>query len=172
MQPKARVSLSTGAFKVYGDELRSTIIGYIYPNECFTMAGFSESHGTYTIYFRNSSGAVQLGYVDHTINSMPYNLYKVSNGVLVSNPYTNGYYIHTIKSGYNMNWYIGTTRQSTPLPGGTELYCSDDAIYAGETHPYRILFHGYKVPGGEFVRQTFWIDYLTLGSLVSNRVIL
>ena len=171
MQNYAWVSLSTGAFKVYGNQERTTIIGYIYPNECFTYAGFSESFRTYTIYFRNAAGVVQLGYVDDSIRYAPYNHYKVSNGVLVPNPYTNGYYIHTIKPGYNMNWYIGTTRQNTPLPGGTELY-SDDCAYAGEEHPYRILFQGYKIPGGEFVRQSFWIDYLTLGSLVSNRVIL
>lgn len=174
--PHAVVSRSTGAYNVYSEPERINKIGLIYPGECFTIDGFDETRPVHAIYFRDSSGTPRRGYVHTDIRVANYQLWKVSNGSLVENPRTSdGYYIHTIRSGYDMNWYIGSTKQASPLPAGTLLYFSgwsDSYLVAGERYPYRICFNGYKKPGGSFVKKDFFIDYLTLGSLVSNRVIL
>lgn len=169
----ARVSLSTGAFKVYSEPERINQIGLMYPGECFTENGFSETDPVHVVLFRTASGTLRQGYIHNSMKLDYFNKWTVSNGKLVANNPVNGYYVHTIKSGYNMNWYIGEAKQTSPLPGGTKLYFSGTAIGASANHPYRIMFNGFKRPTDSAMKKIdFWIDFLTLGSLISNRVIL
>lgn len=148
-------------------------IGTIYPNECF---GFHGGEGSASlIAFRNSSGTPQIGGI--VDNHPEYTLYgtKKSNGsTLINNPLDNeGYYVHTLSK--TMNWYIGTQKQSTTLKAGTQLKIKD--CTTGSDHYYRIACKKAKRPtDSEFVELNpggvFWVDFLTICSMPSNRAIL
>ena len=147
-------------------DITNTQIGLIYPNECF---GMHRSEGNVDfIVFRNSSGGISRGGFGSV--EPDYTLYgtRKSNGssLVVNNP-VGGYYIHQLSK--NMNWYIGTTKQASPLPAGTQVRIKD--CTTGADNPSRIACKGYKKPNQNWVTQDFWVDFLQVGSMPSNRAV-
>lgn len=154
-------------------EITNEQIGTIYPNECF---GLHSGEGSATqITFRNSSGVPTIGgIVDVFPDCTLYGKKKSNGSTLVDNPLDKeGYYVHTLAK--SMNWYIGTQKQSTTLKAGTQLKIKD--CTTGADHFYRIACEKAKKPGEtEFSKLNpngvFWVDFLTIGSMPSNRAIL
>lgn len=84
-------------------------------------------------------------------------------------PDKNGYYRNTLAK--NMNWYVGTHKQSTPLPNGTVVLLK--SCTTGADYPSRFFCSGYRKPGEtKDTIKEFCIDFLTVGSMPSNRAIL
>ena len=144
-------------------------IGTIYPNECFGMHN-SEGNVSF-IVFRNSSGGISRGGFGSVEPEYTYYCERKSNGKTLSSntPDKNGYYRHSLAK--NMNWYIGTHKQSTPLPKGTVVLLK--SCTTGADYPSRIFCSGYRKPGEtKDTIKEFCIDFLTVGSMPSNRAIL
>lgn len=154
-------------------DITSTQIGVIYPNECFGMHG---SEGNVSlIAFRNSSGVPTIGGFGSVKPTFTLYGKRKSNGsTLVSNTAdSSGYYTHTLAK--DMNWYIGTAKQSVALPKGTQVKIKD--CTTGSSNFYRIACKKAKKPGESTFKElnpggTFWVDFLTIGSMPSNRAIL
>ncbi|MGN0307599.1 MAG: hypothetical protein ACI4DN_05225 [Lachnospiraceae bacterium] len=112
--------------------------------------------------------------MDNFPKRVPYGEKKSNGSTLVDNPMdSQGYYTHTLAK--TMNWYIGTAKQSTTLPAGTQIKIKDSTT--GSEHYYRIACKKAKRPtDSDFVELNpggiFWVDFLTLGSMPSNRAIL
>lgn len=152
----------------YNTYFFSKQIGTIYPNECFGKTPSQVNVDFIT--FRNSSGGISRGGFGKV--EPDYTLYclRKSNGksLEINNP-DNGLYIHTLSK--NMNWYIGSQKQAKPLPKGT-LVKINSKCTIGADYPSRIFCQGYKKPGEKDETCEFCIDYLTVGSMPSNRAIL
>ncbi|SHN61996.1 hypothetical protein SAMN02745247_02445 [Butyrivibrio hungatei DSM 14810] len=144
-------------------------IGTIYPNECFGMHA-SEGNVSF-IVFRNSSGGISRGgFGSVNPDYTPYCERKSNGKTLEKNlPDGAGLYSHTLSK--NMNWYVGTHKQSTPLPKGTIIKIKSSCT-TGADYPSRIFCAGYRKPGGKDVVKEFCIDFLTVGSMPSNRALL
>ena len=173
---KAYVNISNQYIPVYAlDSSQINItnqqIGTIYPNECF---GMHPTEGNYPfVTFRNSSGSTSIGaFATNNWPTMVLFRERKSNGtsLLVNSPDNEGYYQHTLSK--NMNWYIGGELQSPYLPQGTIVKVSD--CTTGSTHYYRMACKQAKRPGEtQFTELNpngiFWVDFLSTGSMPSNR---
>lgn len=158
-------------FDEYDVNLTNNRIGWINPNECFGM------HPTEAdipfVAFRNASGGTSIGGINPSdkLTCVLYGKKKSNGTTLLDNPLdSDGYYRHTLSK--EMNWYIGSTKQLNPLPKGTLIQISD--CTTGSDHYYRIACKKAKRPTDTKFKELnpggiFWIDFLTTGSMPSNR---
>lgn len=174
---KANVSLSKTQVPVFQLNAGHTgvtnkQIGIIYPNECYG------THRTETsldyVVFLNGSGVVELGGFGTVEPEATFYTSRKSNGstLSVNTPDSQGYYTHTLSK--NMNWYIGTTKQSVALPKGTQVKIKDNTT--GATYYTRIACSKAKRPTDSTFKElnpggVFWVDFITTGSMPSTRSI-